>query len=95
MICYVYRSKRKRDTYLYIKDRDDFSNIPQTVLSIFGDPEYALSFMLDESRKLAQSDPAEVIRQLEINGFYLQLPRTDYDIRKIEQRIIDSLKKSQ
>ena len=93
MICYVYRSNRKRDTYLYIREKDDFSDIPQTVLTIFGEPEYSLSFVLDESRKLAQADPAEVINQLQENGFYLQLPRNDYDIREIEQQIVDSLGK--
>ena len=94
MICYVYRSNRKRDTYLYIREKDDFSDIPETVLTIFGKPEYSLSFFLDESRKLAQADPVEVINQLQANGFYLQLPRNDYDIREIEQQIVESMSKS-
>ena len=94
MICYVYRSNRKRDTYLYIKEKDDFSVIPEPVLKIFGPPEYSLSFNLYENKKLAQAKPLDVIRQLESEGFYLQLPRNDYDILQIERNIVDSLKKS-
>jgi uncharacterized protein YcgL (UPF0745 family) len=94
MICYVYRSNRKRDTYLYIKQKDDFSQIPETVLTIFGPPEYSLSFDLHAEKKLAQADALEVINQLENTGFYLQLPKSDYDIMKIEQELVASLKKN-
>ena len=92
MICYVYRSNRKRDTYLYVKEKDDFSCLPETVLQVFGPPEFTLSFDLHADRKLAQADSQAVIDQLEAEGFYLQLPRSDYDLADIEQQIVDSLK---
>jgi len=91
MICYVYRSNRKRDTYLYLTQKDDFSQIPETVMNIFGPPEYSLSFDLHPEKKLAQADPVEVINKLEADGFYLQLPRSDYDIMQIEREIIESM----
>ena len=92
MICYVYRSNRKRDTYLYVKERDDFSCLPDTVLQVFGPPEFTLSFDLHADKKLAQADSQTVSEQLESEGFYLQLPRSDYDPAEIEQQIVDSLK---
>lgn len=91
MICYVYRSIRKRDTYLYIKEEGDFNCIPETVLQVFGPPEFSLSFELHTERRLAQADTNEVMKRLETEGFYLQLPKSDYDIAQIEERIIDSL----
>ena len=91
MICYAYRSNRKRDTYLYLKDKDDFSCLPDAVMQVFGPPEYSLSFDLHADRKLAQADSQIVMEQLESEGFYLQLPRSDYDLAGIEQRIVDSL----
>jgi uncharacterized protein YcgL (UPF0745 family) len=91
MICYVYRSNRKRDTYLYLKDKGDFECLPDTVLKIFGPPEFSLSFQIDKDRKLAQADTEVVIDTLEADGFYLQLPRSDYDLLSIEQQIVDSL----
>jgi len=94
MICYVYRSNRKRDTYLYIKEEGDFSCIPETVLQVFGSPEFSLSFDLHTEKRLAQADTNEVMNRLETEGFYLQLPQSDYDIARIEEQIIDSLQNS-
>jgi uncharacterized protein YcgL (UPF0745 family) len=94
MICYVYRSNRKRDTYLYIQEEGDFSCLPDTILAIFGSPEYALSFDLHADRKLSQADAREVINKLETEGFYLQLPKSDFDLAKIEQQIVQSVSKN-
>jgi len=91
MICYVYRSNRKQDTYLYIQDEGDFSCLPDTILTIFGPPEYALSFDLHPDKKLSQADAREVINKLEAEGFYLQLPKSDFDLAQIEQQIIQSI----
>ena len=45
-----------------------------------------------QDRKLAQADSQAVIDQLQAEGFYLQLPRSDYDLDEIEQKIVDSIK---
>ena len=94
MICYVYRSNRKNFTYLYMKEQDDFSCVPESVLKVFGEPEFSLSFLLKPDKQLAQADTQHVIDQLETEGFYLQLPKSDYDMSKIEQKIIDSIESS-
>ena len=91
MICYVYRSNRKRDTYLYIDKKDDFSTIPEAVMTVFGQPEFSLSFNLHRDKQLAQADASEVMDKLATDGFYLQLPKTEYDIADIEQQIVSSL----
>jgi len=91
MICYVYRSNRKRDTYLYIQNEGDFSCLPETVLNVFGPPDFAMSFDLHPEKKLSQADARQVLNQLETEGFYLQLPRSDFDLAQVEQEIIQSL----
>ena len=73
MLCHIYRSNRKLDTYLYLADKDDFSVIPQELLRVFGPPEFSFSFDLTEERKLAKEDTAEVIENLENHGYHLQL----------------------
>lgn len=93
MICYVYKSSRKQDTYLYICEKDDFSCLPETVLEVFGPPEFTLSFDLQSDRKLAQADSGEVLNKLEADGFYLQLPKSYFDLLEIEQQIVQSLAK--
>jgi uncharacterized protein YcgL (UPF0745 family) len=61
MLCHIYRSNLKFDTYLYLIDKDDFSVIPQELLRVFGPPEFSFSFDLTGERKLATQ------------GYHLQL----------------------
>lgn len=77
MQCYVYRSRRKLQTYLILPDRDNFDPIPASLKKLFGEPEFSFEFDLSTQQKLAQVDPEEVARNLRENGFYLQLPPGD------------------
>ncbi len=73
MLCYIYRSDRKIDTYLYLVEKDDFSVIPDDLLRVFGEPEFSFSFNLTEQRTLAIEDSGEVLENLKGQGFHLQL----------------------
>ena len=73
MLCHIYRSDRKLDTYLYLVDKDDFSVIPPDLLRVFGSPEFSFSFNLTQERALAQEDIGEVLDNLENQGYHLQL----------------------
>jgi hypothetical protein len=73
MLCHIYRSSRKIDTYLYLLAKDDFSGVPADLLRLFGVPEYSFSFDLTEGRKLAREDTSEVLQNLEASGYHLQL----------------------
>ena len=73
MLCHIYRSNHKIDTYLYLLDKDDFSVIPGDLLRVFGPPEFSFSFDLTEERKLAREDSVEVLENLQSQGYHLQL----------------------
>jgi uncharacterized protein YcgL (UPF0745 family) len=73
MLCHIYRSNQKFDTYLYLVEKDDFSIVPAELLRVFGPPEFSFSFDLTQERKLAREDAAEVFENLESQGFHLQL----------------------
>lgn len=73
MLCHIYRSTLKVDTYLYLLDKDDFSVIPEDLLRVFGPPEFSFSFDLTQERKLAKEDSAEVLDNLNSQGYHLQL----------------------
>ena len=73
MLCHIYRSNRKLDTYLYLLDKDDFSVVPDELLRIFGSPEFSFSFDLTQDRKLAKEDTAEVLDNLASQGYHLQI----------------------
>ena len=73
MLCHIYRSNQKIDTYLYLVDKDDFSIIPDELLRVFGPPEFSFSFDLTRQRKLAREDTNEVLENLDKQGYHLQL----------------------
>ena len=78
MKCAVYKSRRRADTYLYVEAENDFRRVPQALLRILGTLELVLTLELDGRRTLAQADPQEVQRQLLEQGYYLQLPASDF-----------------
>ncbi len=73
LTCFIYRSDRKPDTYLYLTEKDDFSQIPEELLSVFGEPEFSFQFELTPERSLAKEDSATVYKNLKQQGFHLQI----------------------
>jgi len=76
MQAFVYKSLRKPDTYLYLRQRDDFAVVPAPVLLPLGQLAFVLELTLDENRRLARADVNVVRGNLQARGFHLQLPPT-------------------
>ena len=74
MKCYIYRSRKKEETYLYLRERNDFSSVPSELVSWFVNPVFVFELDLTPGRRLARADADTVIEALEKEGFYLQLP---------------------
>jgi len=72
--CYIYKGSKNPEAYLFMINEDDFSDVPDALLGLMGELEQVLSLELDEHRKLANADTATVLRQLQNQGYYLQLP---------------------
>ena len=73
MLCSIYKSCRKEGTYLYIPKKDDFSQVPDTLMQMFGKPMPVMTIKLD-GRTLAQVDVEKVKTSLINDGFFLQVP---------------------
>jgi len=76
--CFVYKSLKKDNTYLYISIKDDFDKIPMSLINIFGRGEFCFEFKHVPTRKLSQEDPQQVYDNLQNLGYHLQLPNEDY-----------------
>ena len=74
MNCYIYRCSRKPDMYIYLAEEDDFSRVPKEIFNSLGIIEFSMELELSENKKLAKEDPVLVMKNLEENGFHLQLP---------------------
>jgi len=79
MLASVYRSKAKDQMYLYITSKDDFSKVPESLLKIFGQPEFSLQLNLSKREKLARVELSEVKLALKEQGYYLQMPPAIHD----------------
>lgn len=60
--------------YLYVKERDNFSDVPVALLAQFGQPRLVMLLPLDGSKILANADLATVKQSLSRHGYYLQMP---------------------
>jgi uncharacterized protein YcgL (UPF0745 family) len=72
--CYIYRSKRKDELYLFLAEEDDFECVPEALRKNFGQLEKAMELDITPESKLARSDTADVIANLKEHGFHIQLP---------------------
>ena len=79
MKCYVYKSLKKEDTFLYLGEKDRFDLLPEGLLILFGKPGFVLEFELTKDRKLAQADASQVLADLHERGYYLQVPLQDHE----------------
>lgn len=74
MRCFVYRSLRKADTYVYLGQREDFARLPEPLRGSLGELSFVMEFELDAERKLARADARVVRENLALCGFHLQFP---------------------
>ncbi|GAA0816303.1 YcgL domain-containing protein [Colwellia sp. D2M02] len=82
MLCAIYKSPKKDQTYLYVKSRDDFSSVPEALMITFGTPHLVTLTNLATKKKLALADLEKVKSSLNEQGYYLQLPPPKEDLLK-------------
>lgn len=70
----VLKGSRKADTYLYVDFAEGLARVPPALIEQLGETADVLALKLTPERKLARADAAEVLRQIEAVGYYLQLP---------------------
>lgn len=76
MHAYVYKSRRKADTYVFLREREGFALLPEPLRSMLGALDFVLDLALSPGRKLAREDAATVCGNLAARGYHLQFPPT-------------------
>jgi hypothetical protein len=74
MQCFVYASLRKADSYLWLVQRDAFDVLPESLALLLGELRFVMEVQLDERRKLPVEDTEQVLTNLRLQGWHLQLP---------------------
>ena len=72
----VFKSLKKLDTYLYVDKLKNFEELPSGLRDSFGQYELVLEMELSPARKLARAEANQVLSDIALKGFYLQLPPT-------------------
>ncbi|MBW4933374.1 YcgL domain-containing protein [Marinobacter sp. F4206] len=87
----VFRSSKKRDTYIYVRRGQAWEDLPESLRGIFGQPVHSMDLIMTPDRKLARTTGKQVLEALAEKDFYLQMPEEQdsyvVDFRKkLEQR---------
>ena len=72
--CLIYRSEKKQETYLYLPIGSLFSDLPDELQEMFGEPTLVMKLEIGQKTRLAQADVKRVIKALNDPGYFLQLP---------------------
>lgn len=60
--------------YLYVPKKDDFSAVPQALMSRFGKPQLVMLLPVNKREVLGGVDKQKLLDAMEEPGFYLQMP---------------------
>jgi uncharacterized protein YcgL (UPF0745 family) len=74
LLCEVFCSPRRAQTYLYVDRSEGTERVPQELLQGFGEPQSVLTLKLHAGRRLASADAARVLHAIREQGYYLQVP---------------------
>lgn len=72
--CWIYRSSRKDEMYLYLAEEEGFDQLPEALRRHFGRPQPVMSLLLHPGRPLAREDVNQVLHNLRTQGYHLQMP---------------------
>lgn len=69
MICAVYKSGRRADTYLFVKKRDVFDDVPEPLMEMFGSKTLVMIVPLSKRDHLGIADIDKVKSALVEKGY--------------------------
>ncbi|MFC3852856.1 YcgL domain-containing protein [Salinispirillum marinum] len=70
----IYKSSKRDETYLYVLRSEQLARVPEELMTVFGQPIKVTDMLLTAERKLARAKAENVLRALDEQGFYLQMP---------------------
>ncbi len=60
-----------------MENENDFSMIPEKIMSIFGSPVFVMKVLLDGKRKFVVGSANEIEEKIKVDGFFLQMLKED------------------
>jgi len=85
MLCAVYKTRKKEGMYLYLPKKDNFADVPEPLMEMFGRPELVTILALDKRERLGLVDKQKLIDELSEKGFYLQMPPKEENLLEMHR----------
>lgn len=76
MLCYIYKSQKKAELYVYLNQKDNFSSLPEDLIRQLGPLSFVMELELTADKKLARENAEKVMNDLSSRGFFIQMPPT-------------------
>lgn len=78
--CFIYKTIKREEMYLYVPKKDAFDDVPEAVMRQFPAPELVMELTLSAERKLGREDVQVVMSNLLEQGFHLQMPPSQAEV---------------
>ncbi|MFS1704071.1 YcgL domain-containing protein [Alteromonas sp. AMM-1] len=85
MLLAVYKTAKKAGMYLYVAKKDDFSAVPEALMSQFGRPQLVMMLPLSKREALGGVDKSKLIDAINDKGFYLQMPPKEENLLEVHR----------
>ena len=72
--CNIYRCTKQDEMYLYVHETKSMDDLPEKLLKLVKDLTFVFDLELTPERKLAREDVLLVMKNLEEQGYHLQMP---------------------
>lgn len=90
MQSYIYRSEKKTNCYLFLKEKLEKFAVPEPVKKIVGELHFVMKLDITSQTKLALSDVDKVLDAFDRQGFYIQVPpNTPNPVDALFERFFD------
>ncbi len=79
LLCDIYKSSKDEGMYIYVKFGKALEAVPESLKSKLGTPKKIMSLELTPEKKLARAESQKVMLSIEEQGFYLQMPPSQFN----------------
>ncbi len=80
MLVTIYKGSKRQEMYLYVPFGAQLDDLPEALLSQFGELEVVMSLDVTPQRRFARASAEAVLAGIEEQGFYLQMPPTPAEL---------------
>ena len=70
----IFKGNKKEEMYLYVDQKKGLRQVPEDLLSTFGQTESVMVLPLTQDKKLARVEATDVLEAIEQHGYFLQMP---------------------